>query len=180
MAQIKPYVDYKQLAQHYMNKYAPKGVVMAEAKKAELDKIILDEIHNIPNGVFNDVIHIKKNIDWDWWGAPPDKAQAQMEQFFEIPNPAKFVEPEPVLLEPKVPDPYTDNLQNVTKELQEIVDFAFANGEEPPLTLIRALNRINALEKGGDDWIAGYNVGWADAGGDKHQDDLPPIPDDDV
>lgn len=169
MAQIKPYVNYKQLAQQYMNKYAPKGVVMAEAKKAELGKII-----------FNDALHIKKNIDWDWWAAPPDKAQAQMEQFFEIPNPAKFVEPEPVLLEPKVPDPYTDNLQNVTKELQEIVDFAFANGEEPPLTLVRALNRIKALEKGGDDWIAGYNVGWADAGGDKHQDDLPPEPDDDV
>jgi hypothetical protein len=181
MAKIKDHINYKQLAQQYMNKYAKKGKLVPEVKNVAPGEFVIPQKVNL-NAVDDKAI-LKKYVDWDFWAAPVHKpAQVPVqpfgEKFLEIPNPNKFLVDEVEVPLPQEPDPYVDNLSNVVNELQEVVDYAFANGEEPPLTLVRALNRITQLEKDGGDWVAGYNVGWADAGGVKHQpDDPPPEPD---
>lgn len=191
----KDWVDWQKIAINYAEKKKGKPMPKLEDKvklkgfKGEFvvyDDVLVDNAQDVIQNkkALNDLYlnQGNKKYDWNWWGdkpnAPLPPAQP-MEQFFEIPNPAKFIEQEgivPPAPEPAIPDPYNDNLQMVRKELQDIVDYAGNNGEEPPLTLVRALNRIKALEKGGDDWIAGYNAGWADAGGDKkHLGDLQPV-----
>jgi hypothetical protein len=185
MAKIKDHINYKQLAQQYMDKYAKKGKLVPEVKNVGLGEFVIPQKANVDLNDLDKAV-LKKYVDWDFWAAPIHKpAQVPVqpfgEKFLEIPNPNKFLVDEVEVPLPQEPDPYVDNLSNVVNELQEVVDYAFANGEEPPLTLVRALNRITQLEKDGGDWVAGYNVGWADAGGAKHQpDDLPPEPDDDV
>jgi hypothetical protein len=178
----KDWVDWQKIAINH----AKKGKPVPKVENAMQIKIIDDfEVQGIDHKkAFNDFWLLQDKKAFDWWGAPkaPPPQPAAIEQFFEIPNPAKFLveEAAPQAPQPAEPDPFNDNLYTVRKELQDIVDFSYANGEEPPLTLVRALNRIKLLEKNGDDWQAGYNVGWADAGGAKQQpeDDFDDPPDD--
>jgi hypothetical protein len=189
------WVDWKAIAVKHAQKGLKKGKPMAEVKNAVLkaeqpaqalqwfgDKWGANVVNNAPiQKVYNK--YMLKAGDWVVAGDLAPVPKPPQPHFLDIPNPDKFMEnvvPAKVVPEP---DPFNDNLGNVMKELKQLIDYAADNNEEVPLTLVRAYNRLKQLE-GNDSWVNGYNVGFADGGGNNKPEPQPaefwdePEPDD--
>jgi hypothetical protein len=170
MANAKDWVDWKAIALQHAKK---KGKPVAEVKNAVPAQALQWFGANWGENVANNAPPIQKvynkyMLKPEGWGVVDDLVpvpKPPQPHFLDIPNPDKFMENVVPAKAVPEPDPFNDNLKNVEKELKQLIDYAAANNEEAPLTLVRAYNRLKQLEKGDnfDHWIAGYQVGFGDA-----------------